>query len=163
MVEGSKLNCISEGPILVATDFSPVSRHAICWAIEASRSFGAPLLVLHVVHDPEAAPGYYSKSEGRESHLVRMEESAVGMMASFIKKLQEEYPSEDSFQTVQTRLVVGLPVNRILEVAVDVDARLIVMGSLGRTGLPHLLLGSNAVRVAQLSPIPVTIVKGDRC
>ena len=39
---------------------------------------------------------------------------------------------------------------------------MIVMGSQGRTGLEHLLLGSIAERVAQLSSIPVTIVKGPK-
>ena len=48
---------------------------------------------------------------------------------------------------------------RILEVAEKLEAIMIVVGSQGRTGLPHLLLGSKAERVAQLSPIPVTIVK----
>ena len=147
------------GPILVASDFSPVSKHAVRWAIRASRSFEAQLLVLHVVHDPEAAPGYYSRSEEGASHLVRMEETAAEMMESFMKDLRDEYPG-DSLGFIETRLVVGLPVNRILEVAVQVDACQIVLGSLGRTGLPHLLLGSNALRVAQLAPIPVTIIKG---
>ena len=39
---------------------------------------------------------------------------------------------------------------------------MIIMGSQGRTGLPHLLLGSKAERIAQLSPIPVTVVKAPR-
>jgi universal stress protein A len=38
---------------------------------------------------------------------------------------------------------------------------MIVMGSQGRTGLAHLLLGSKAERVVRLSPIPVTIVKAE--
>ena len=49
--------------------------------------------------------------------------------------------------------------DRILEVAEKSGAQQIVMGSLGRSGLSHLLLGSKAQRVVQLSPIPVTIVK----
>ncbi|MGB5535376.1 MAG: universal stress protein, partial [Thiogranum sp.] len=59
-------------------------------------------------------------------------------------------------------LVVGLPVNRILEVAKKSDASMIVMGSQGRTGLAHALLGSKAEQVVHLSPIPVTIVKADK-
>ena len=55
--------------------------------------------------------------------------------------------------------MVGLPVTRILEVATKTEAQMIVMGSQGRTGLSHLLLGSKAEKVAQLAPIPVTIVK----
>ena len=43
--------------------------------------------------------------------------------------------------------------------AAKTEAQMIVMGSQGRTGLSHLLLGSKAEKVAQLAPIPVTIVK----
>jgi nucleotide-binding universal stress UspA family protein len=56
-------------------------------------------------------------------------------------------------------LVVGLPVNRILESAEKIHARMIVMGSQGRTGLAHALLGSKAEQVVRLSPAPVMIVK----
>ena len=58
-------------------------------------------------------------------------------------------------------IVKGIPATRILEIAETRHARLIVMGSQGRTGLPHLLLGSKAERVVQMSPIPVTIVKAE--
>ena len=60
------------------------------------------------------------------------------------------------------RRTSGLPANRILEVAADEDAQLIVMGSKGRTGLKNLLIGSKSERVAKLSPVPVTIVKRAR-
>ena len=56
-------------------------------------------------------------------------------------------------------LVRGLPTTRILEVAEKRKALMIVMGSRGRTGLKHLLLGSVAEHVVQLSPIPVTVAK----
>ena len=56
-------------------------------------------------------------------------------------------------------LVVGLPVSRIMETAKKIDARMIVMGSQGRTGLDHLLLGSKTEQVVRLSPIDVTVVK----
>jgi nucleotide-binding universal stress UspA family protein len=56
--------------------------------------------------------------------------------------------------------VVGTPVTRILEIAKKKKARMIIIGSHGRTGLSHLLVGSKAERVVQLSPIPVTVVKG---
>ncbi|HID70224.1 MAG TPA: universal stress protein [Desulfobacterales bacterium] len=48
---------------------------------------------------------------------------------------------------------------RIVEFAEKENAQIIVMGSCGRSGLSHILLGSVAERVAQLSNIPVVIVK----
>jgi len=147
-----------DAPILAAVDFSSFSERALVWAAQAAKAFDAPLVALHVVHDPESEPGYYRRSAEREPVLERIEKAASDRMAEFLdrtRKLHPELPAD-----LEHRLVVGIPATRILEVAENIDARLIVMGSQGRTGLPHLLLGSKAERVAQLSPIPVTIVKG---
>jgi nucleotide-binding universal stress UspA family protein len=65
----------------------------------------------------------------------------------------------ESFKSLETRIVTGLPVTRILETAENIDARMIVMGSQGLTGLAHLLIGSKAEQVVRLAKIPVTIVK----
>ena len=80
-------------------------------------------------------------------------------MSEFLERLCRDYPEEEALKSVETILVKGIPATRILEIAQSRGARMIVMGSRGRTGLPHLLLGSKAERVVQLSPIPVTIVK----
>ena len=56
-------------------------------------------------------------------------------------------------------LVIGLPVNRILEAAEKIDARMIVMGSQGRTGFVQAMLGSKAEQVVRLAARPVMIVK----
>ena len=80
-------------------------------------------------------------------------------MTKFIETLAETHPELKEFDRLKTELVDGIPETRILEIAEKIDARMIVMGSRGLTGLPHLLLGSKAERIAQLSPRPVTIVK----
>ncbi len=144
-------------PILAAIDFSPFSETALLWAARAAKSFGVPLMALHVVHDPSSAPGYYQHEKKRKKHLKRIEEAAEEMMEEFLERMSKKHPK--LLGKLDNRLVVGLPITRILEVAEDIDAQLIVMGSRGRTGLPHLLLGSKAEKVVQLSPIPVTIVK----
>lgn len=147
-----------KGPILVAVDFSPHSAAALAWAARMCGCLKVPLSVLHVAHDPESAPGYYVRSK-RKKHLRRIEEAAAEMMEEFLEQVARDNPDSSHLQKIESNIVHGLPVNRILEVADKLDASLIVMGSQGRTGLPHLLLGSKAERVAQLSPIPVTIVK----
>ena len=149
------------GPILVPVDFSPHSAAALIWAAKLCDCLAAPLLVLHVGHDPESAPGYYVRSK-RKKHLRRIEEAAAEMMEEFLAQVAKDNPSVERLQEVESRLVLGLPVTRILEVADKIGASGIVMGSQGRTGLPHLLLGSKAERVAQLAPIPVTIVKSEK-
>ena len=144
--------------ILVPIDFSDHSAAALVWAAEAARRFEADLKVLHVVHDPESAPGYYAQTK-RKKHLNRLEEAAEEMMEEFLESVRKEHPELAELQDVDEVLVIGIPVSRILEMAEKTDAMMIVMGSLGRTGLGHLLLGSKAERIAQLSPIPVTVVK----
>jgi nucleotide-binding universal stress UspA family protein len=147
-----------QGPILVPVDFSAHSAAALVWAAGLSDCLELPLVVLHVAHDPEAAPGYYVRWK-RKKHLRRIEEAAEEMMEEFLDRVARDNPRVEPLQEAESLLVLGLPVTRILEVAKRIDASLIVMGSQGRTGLPHLLLGSKAERIAQLSPIPVTIVK----
>jgi nucleotide-binding universal stress UspA family protein len=146
-----------DGPILVAVDFAPDSEAALLWACGYAGGVDACLVVLHVVHDPADAPGYYRK--GEEDLLRPMEDVAVEMMDRFLEKVAEKHPDLDALQGAEKVLVKGIPATRILEIARTKGARLIVMGSRGRTGLPHLLLGSKAERVVQMSPVPVTIVK----
>lgn len=144
-------------PILVAVDFSPYSERALVWAARAADRFGVPLVVLHVVHDPGSAPGYYDRAKKHKKHLVRIEEAAGAMMQEFLLSARKKYKQLPN--RLDPRLEVGLPTTRILEVAKKVDAQLIVMGSQGRTGFKHMMLGSKSAKVAQLSPVPVTIVK----
>ena len=120
-------------------------------------TIGAPLVVLHVVHDRAAQPGYYDQVKKQKKHLKRIEEAAGEMMTDFLEHQRKRHP--ELLAKLDARLVNGLPVTRILEVAQKSEAQMIVMGSQGRTGLSHLLLGSKAERVVQLSPIPVVIVK----
>lgn len=147
-------------PLLVPVDFSPHSEAALVFATHLAATLGTPVVVLHVVHDPGEAPGFYAGKRGPDS-LARLEDIAGDMMNEFIAKFGEEHPEWSKLQSTQTVLKVGLPVTRILEVADLIDAGMIVMGSRGRTGLSHVLLGSKAEQVARLSPVPVTIVKDD--
>ncbi len=146
-----------DGPVLVAIDFAPDSEAALLWACDYAGCVNAGLVVLHVVHDPADAPGYY-RTEA-EDLLRPMEDVAVQMLDRSLEEIAKKHPDLDVLQNAEKVLVKGIPATRILETAHAKGARLIVMGSRGRTGLPHLLLGSKAERVVQMSPIPVTIVK----
>jgi nucleotide-binding universal stress UspA family protein len=148
-------------PILVPVDFSADSEAALVCAAELSTLFNAPLLVVHVVHDPGEAPGYYAV-KGHNKHLQKLEDVAAEMFEEFLRTFAETHPELVAITTAETTLVTGLPVSRILEIADRSGARMIVMGSQGRTGLAHALLGSKAEQVVRLARIPVTIVKSDR-
>ena len=144
--------------ILVPVDFSEFAEAALIWAAEAATCFDARLVILHVVHDPGSAPGYYTHTK-RKKHLHRLEDAAADMLEEFLDKVRRRRPELKALAKADSKLIVGLPVNRILEVAAADDVWLIVMGSQGRTGLPRVLMGSKAERVVQMAPVPVTIVK----
>jgi nucleotide-binding universal stress UspA family protein len=145
-------------PILVPVDFSEHAGKAIALGAEMALCMGSTLVVLHVVHDPGESPGYYA-FKGRKKLLTRMEDTAGDMLNEFMVDLRKKFPKNKAVQDAKSVLVVGLPVTRILEVADKENARMIVMGSQGRTGLSHLMIGSKAEQVVHLSKRPVTIVK----
>jgi universal stress protein A len=145
--------------LLVAVDFSPYSEQALCFAGRLAEKLKAQLLVLHVIHDPAEAPGFYAQKGKKKKFLKSMEEAAEEMMEEFLERMRQAHPDIMPIQKAKTLLVVGTPVTRIVEVAEKKQVNMIIMGSHGRTGLAHLLVGSKVQRVVQLSPIPVTVVK----
>lgn len=147
-------------PILVAVDFSEDSAQALVWAAHQAELEGAPLAILHVVHDPAASPGFYRKPD--EVWLRPLTDVAKEMMDDFLASARAEHPELAALLSADVRLVSGLPGGRICEVASAAGARLVVVGSRGRTGLQSILLGSVAQRVAQICAVPVVIVKSPK-
>ena len=148
--------------LLVAVDFTPFSEEALFFAGRLAEKLKAQLLVLHVIHDPAEAPGFYAQKGKKKKFLKSMEEAAEEMMEEFLLKMRQAYPDQMPIKKAKPLLVVGTPVTRIVEVAEKKQAGMIIMGSHGRTGLAHLLIGSKVQGVIQLSPIPVTVVKTPR-
>ena len=150
---------VDKDVLLVAIDFSPYSEQALCFAGRLAEKLKAQLIVLHVIHDPAEAPGFYAQKGKKKKFLKSMEEAAEEMMEEFLEKMRKAHPNQVPIHKAKPLLVVGTPVTRIVEVAEKEQVNMIIMGSHGRTGLAHLLVGSKVQRVVQLSPIPVTVVK----
>ena len=148
-------------PILVPVDFSDYSRAALLQASELSACTGQPIVVLHVVHDPAEMPGYYSRVT-KKKKIAHIQDLAREAFDQFISETLAQYPNIEQLQRAQTRLVMGLPVNRILEMIDKSGASMVVMGSQGRTGMQHFMLGSKAEQIVRLSPMPVLIVKNPK-
>ena len=145
-------------PILVPVDFSDHSRAALLTACELADCTGQPVVVLHVVHDPAEMPGYYNRVT-KKKKIAHIQDLAQEAFDSFVRDTIELHPNIKLLQKLETRLVVGLPVSRILEMIKITKASMVVMGSHGRTGMRHIMLGSKAEQVVRLSPVPVMIVK----
>lgn len=144
--------------ILVPVDFSEHSAAALVQAARFAEMMDATLVVLHVVHDPGDMPGYYSKLI-KKKRATRIQDIAAEAFEQFVENVIEANAGQEALYKAEKLMVKGLPVTRILEVAEYVDPIMVVMGSQGRTGLKHLVLGSKAAQIMQLCPLPVTIVK----
>ena len=144
--------------ILVPVDFAGHSKSALLYASELAAALSAAMVVLHVVHDPGEMPGYYSKLI-KKKRVGRIQDTAAEAFDEFMAAVISDHPDLVALQNADRLMVVGLPVTRILEVANSIDPHMLVLGSQGRTGLKHVLIGSKAAQLVQLSPVPVTVVK----
>lgn len=152
------MNNLSSNHLLAAIDFSADACAALAFAAALADRLRARLTVLHVIHDSVASPGYYSRNS-ESDQLQTIEDLAKSRFVEFMDEMRKEHPQLQSLASAETLLHSGIPVPRILEVVEKLKPDMVVMGSQGRTGLAHVLLGSKAERVAQLCPAPVTIVK----
>lgn len=157
--------------ILVPTDFSPHSAEALQVAATIGERFSSTLSILHVIskdveeHAMHAHLGYRSSpllgyfSETPEVPADVQETITIDLRDRARTAIQEFIPSDLKYQPLEFLVAVGVPYEQILQTATDQDADLIVMGTHGRTGLFHTLLGSVAERVLRLAACPVLTVK----
>ena len=124
--------------ILVASDFSATSEAAIDCARELALRLGASLHLLHVVDDPAGAARRGDAEQGLAARLT---------------------PEDRRVLRATTDVLVGPVAPTIVEMASSRDADLIVMGTHGRSGLAHALIGSVAERVVRTADCPVLTVR----
>jgi nucleotide-binding universal stress UspA family protein len=138
--------------ILVPSDFSACSDEALHYGLELARRFDASLHLLHVVSDPVAQPW------AAEGFSVPMFEVVERWKEQAHARLSAAVPEADRHR-VQVATVVATPYAEIIAYAVAQNVDLIVMGTHGRGGVSHMLLGSIAERVVRRAPCPVLTVR----
>lgn len=138
--------------ILVPTDFSPSSAEAIELAIEMATRFDAELTLLHVWELPVYP--YMELILSAAEVASSIEKAAAESLASKLKQVQARLPR------AQSRLTMGVPWRQIVDTVKESRADLLVMGTHGRRGLEHALMGSVAEKLVRLSPVPVLTVRG---
>lgn len=137
--------------ILVPYDFSEGAKVALQHAIAHARQFRANLTLLHVVHLP-----FRGVSLGAgEPHAME------GMLLAEATKQLTALTQELTQQCLTAKSMVrpGFPALEIVEVARQEPTDLIVMGTHGRTGFKHTVLGSVAENVVRHAPCPVLVVR----
>ena len=135
--------------LLLATDFSDCARRAEDYASALAASWRAELTVMTVV---EFQPGLDREYAVNQLYLTdRMYEATAGL-AEFKDKLHRRGIG------VATRVGTGLPSEEVIAAANAEDADLVIVGTRGKSGLAHVLLGSTAERVIRMAPCPVLAV-----
>lgn len=144
---------------MIAIDFSEDSKEALLWAARYAAARDTELQLLHVVHDLASNPGFYKKP--KDLQMEPLQDVAETMMQEFLAGIVADEPEFAFLETLETHFIRGLPPTRIVEVARLLDVDLIVVGSRGKTGLPHRLVGSTSERVVELASAPVVVVKSE--
>jgi nucleotide-binding universal stress UspA family protein len=139
--------------ILAPTDFSELSKQGLKSALELAQTFGAQLLLIHVVEPPPYPVEAIVPVDLAATLLTDLERQASDELARVLTDAPAS-PVE-----VLRRVVVGTPYRKIVEVAEEEKSDLIVMTTHGRTGLSHLVMGSVAERVVRTAPCPVLTIR----
>lgn len=138
--------------IFIATDGSEQNRRAIEYGIELAKIAGGKIFVGYVVDT--AAFASIPMDAGWEMMYELMETEAN----EAVQKV--EVLAKQAGIDVETILLEGHPSNEIIEFSQKNGIDVIVMGTLGKSGLDRFLLGSVAEKVTRNSTVPVLVVKG---
>jgi nucleotide-binding universal stress UspA family protein len=138
--------------VLVPVDFSEYANQALEYAIGLASKLGARLTLLYVI----------------QSLPLGGVDMDVTLPYAYIQDLEAEiaHSMQACLERVtaaglegEVAVVHGVPFHEIIETAKMQQVDLIVMGTHGRTGLQHVLLGSVAEKVVRLAPCPVLVVR----
>ncbi len=139
--------------ILFATDFSACADRAMGYALALAGAWKADLSVVTVL---ELYPGMDPDYTVNKMYLDHLREEATRQLGAVQAR------AEAAGQAISTRIEVGIPSQVLHTVAGTIGADLLVVGTHGRTGLDHVLVGSTAERVVRVSPCPVLAVKAEK-
>lgn len=141
--------------ILVPVDGSPTSRKALVAALQLAREGGGRVRLVHSIEEMPYLIGYEYSAE------------LLAQTRGYAEKLLREALeiAESAGVPADTKLL-EMPGQRlgdlVAEEARRFEADLIVVGTHGRRGMGHLLLGSGAEQVIRLAPVPVLVIRGDK-
>jgi nucleotide-binding universal stress UspA family protein len=141
--------------LLVATDFSACSKEALEDTVHLARKMEGRLTLLHVFEPPFFYPTETSLGTHPEVYqwLQDFKQDEMKKLDALTEEVRKEgLPIEPLFKE-------GTPSVEIIRTAKEIGADLIVLGTHGRKGLSHAVMGSVAERVAREAPCPVFIVR----
>ncbi len=135
--------------ILIATDGSDNTKEAVSYGLWLAKEVGAEVTALYVIDQTSFV------SFPMDSSIV----SVYSLLENEGKRAVEEVKQEGEAKGVKVTPMVleGSPTRKIVETAAGFD--LVVLGTLGRSALSKLFMGSVAERVTRFAPCPVLVVR----
>lgn len=143
--------------ILAALDGTEMGEVALRDACEIGITEGARVILVHVLHPPVAASSPYLP------HTIQLTHDEIAAREAHIRRYLNGVATREWLEgrPCEARVLVDYhPAPAILELAEEVDADLIVVGTHGRGGLPRLILGSVADKVIRGTHRPVLVHRG---
>ena len=140
--------------ILAPTDFSPFSEQALRYAVELANRFEAELHLLAVVDN--TSPLFV------DPEMMQLEDFQQQQQAGTQSRLDQQAPALDNLELLVREVRTGSPFVEIVRYAKEKEIDLIILGTHGRTGLSHVLMGSVAELVVRKAPCPVLTVRDEQ-
>ncbi len=138
--------------MLVATDFSDASDVAVESALDLAEAMGASITLVHTYSLPT-----YGYPEGA---FIPQAEVAHDLVTSLTAALKSEIESHAERRVPMAYVLRLGPAPEVInDVAEEIGADLVVVGTHGRTGLAHALLGSTAEHILRAATLPVLVVR----
>jgi nucleotide-binding universal stress UspA family protein len=141
--------------LVVGTDGSAHGQHAVTWAADLARQLGAKVVLVHVappVQPPIAAAGGY---------VMYVPQDVIDEnRAALEEQVRDEFgaPLTAAGVTWDWRLLDGSPPIVLGDVAAEVDAQLIVVGTRALHALGELFLGSTSHALTRHRGVPIVVV-----
>ena len=140
--------------ILIATDGSEYTKNAVDYGIDLAKNTGAKLLTIYVVDTAAFASIPMDAAWESMYELLKQEGDAA------IKYVADKAKAEGL--EIEGNLIEGHPADEIIKYSEKNSVSLIIMGTLGKSGLDRFLLGSVAEKVVRNSKIPVLVVRAKK-
>lgn len=146
--------------ILVATDLTDASAPALRCALDLAQRLDSVVTAIHVIAPPYQGRRTIAElTQADRDYLRSLGTRERDAAARVLDDQVKAAIGEPGQRAVDRRIVSGRPADAILSMAAEVGADLIVLGTHGRVGLQHLVLGSIAERVASRATVPVLTVR----
>ncbi len=139
--------------ILIPTDFSEYSKSALPYAADFAKKYGAKLVLLHIFDEELFSPIFFEVGGSAKEYYDRLQDRFEAATDDFLSGIDTKGIE------IEAELGNGTPFVEIIKFARENGIDLIVMGTHGRSGITHALLGSVTEKVVRKAPCPVMVVR----